>query len=146
MDGLCGSTLESNLSRNLLLVASQSHIFQQETNHAFALPVGRLWVLPDLRKVTGEVEYLLAPSLFEHLLAGQPQPFILLFRLTGQSQFAIPIRFQRTGYQTVVGIDPLIAAFGQPRFICRWRRKTVPFWRRSGALPRELFGVSLSLF
>src|SRR5450432_3929184 len=29
---------------------------------------------------------------------------------------------------------------------CRWRRKRVPFWRRSGPLPGEPFGVSLSLF
>src|ERR1019366_4836671 len=29
---------------------------------------------------------------------------------------------------------------------CRWRRKRGPKWRRSGPLPREQFGVSLSLF
>ena len=29
---------------------------------------------------------------------------------------------------------------------CRWRRKRVPKWRRSGPLPGEQFGVSLSLF
>src|ERR1035437_540886 len=29
---------------------------------------------------------------------------------------------------------------------CRWRRKRVPKWRRSGPLPGEPFGVSLSLF
>src|ERR1019366_6936428 len=29
---------------------------------------------------------------------------------------------------------------------CRWRRKRVPKWRRGGPLPREPFGVSLSLF
>jgi|ERR1039458_1423661 hypothetical protein len=28
---------------------------------------------------------------------------------------------------------------------CRWRRKRVPFWRRSGPLPCGLFGMSLSL-
>ncbi len=33
--------------------------------------------------------------------------------------------------------------FGQQ---CRWRRKRVPKWRRSGPLPGEPFGVSLSLF
>jgi hypothetical protein len=32
------------------------------------------------------------------------------------------------------------------RSSCRWRRKRVPKWRRSGPLPREPFGVSLSLF
>src|SRR5207302_4795057 len=37
--------------------------------------------------------------------------------LTRQGQFAIPIRFERSGYQTVIGIDPLVAAFGQPSFI-----------------------------
>src|ERR1019366_7275739 len=31
-------------------------------------------------------------------------------------------------------------------FACRWRRKRVPKWRRSGPLPGEQFGVSLSLF
>ncbi|MDR3701525.1 MAG: GIY-YIG nuclease family protein, partial [Candidatus Sulfopaludibacter sp.] len=31
-------------------------------------------------------------------------------------------------------------------FCCRWRRKRVPKWRRSGPLPGEPFGVSLSLF
>src|ERR1017187_996880 len=34
---------------------------------------------------------------------------------------------------------------GRP-FGCRWRRKRVPKWRRSGPLPGEQFGVSLSLF
>ena len=29
---------------------------------------------------------------------------------------------------------------------CRWRRKRVSKWRRSGPLPGEPFGVSLSLF
>src|ERR1035441_4413434 len=29
---------------------------------------------------------------------------------------------------------------------CRWRRKRVPKWRRSGPLPGEPSGVSLSLF
>src|ERR1035437_3408629 len=29
---------------------------------------------------------------------------------------------------------------------CRWRRKRVPKWRRSGPLPGDQFGVSLSLF
>jgi hypothetical protein len=28
---------------------------------------------------------------------------------------------------------------------CRWRRKRVPFWRRSGPLPCRPFGMSLSL-
>ena len=32
------------------------------------------------------------------------------------------------------------------RLDCRWRRKRVPEWRRSGPLPGEQFGVSLSLF
>jgi hypothetical protein len=30
--------------------------------------------------------------------------------------------------------------------MCRWRRKRVPKWRRSGPLPGGPFGVSLSLF
>jgi hypothetical protein len=39
------------------------------------------------------------------------------------------------------------ARFGLPVLPeCRWRRKRVPKWRRSGALPGEPFGVSLSLF
>src|ERR1035437_1025723 len=32
-----------------------------------------------------------------------------------------------------------------PILTCRWRRKRVPKWRRSGPLPGEQFGVSLSL-
>src|SRR6266851_2303180 len=58
IDSLGGPTLEPNVSRNLLLVAMQRDILQQETNHPFSFPVGRVGVLPDLRKITGEVEYL----------------------------------------------------------------------------------------
>src|ERR1035437_4026965 len=47
-----------------------------------------------------------------------------------------------------VAVQRACAAAGKCHFaaFCRWRGKRVPKWRRSGPLPREPFGVSLSLF
>ncbi len=41
------------MNRNLIL-ADESHVFEQEPRHSFPLPVWGLWILPESWKVTGE--------------------------------------------------------------------------------------------
>src|ERR1019366_8920942 len=59
--------------------------------------------------------------------------------------------------EPATAVQPAVSSAGPPRLhgsltpgvrkmACRWRRKRVPKWRRSGPLSGEPFGVSLSLF
>ena len=69
MNRLAGSALESNVSRDLLWVANQSDIFDQQADHPFPIPVRSFWILPDFRKIIGQSKDLL-PGLRRYGLSG----------------------------------------------------------------------------
>ena len=79
-------------------------------------------------------------------------PFLIAYAMAGNERCVVTVEVSAPSKQRQNRRVPDVCnTFGVTCYnpfqaYCRWRRKRVPFWRRSGPLPREPFGVSLSLF
>ena len=96
-----------------------------------------------------DLNQYLASILLSMLLENVVSPVLLPERRGRKGPGERPVNYLREVFadegQAMAALedmkDGIVEAIG-----CRWRRKRVPKWRRSGPLPSESFGVSLSLF
>src|SRR3954470_23285686 len=112
------ATAESDMHSDPLF-SNQRHVSDQQPNHAFPLPVGGLWILPQPRKITsesGDSRTLLLTNCRSVLL---PLLLVVLLCFRQRTELVVPVRLERVRDQAIRGIDVKITALCQVGFISR---------------------------
>jgi hypothetical protein len=96
------------MQRNCALL-DQGYVFDQQSDHALAFPIGCIGVLPQPREVGGKCANTCTVFVAEAKTIILALAFILGLRIAECTQLLIPVSFQRIGDQTIGGIDVKIA-------------------------------------
>jgi hypothetical protein len=84
--------------------SNESHVGEQQADHAFPLAVWGLWILPEPREIAGQS---CNPGTLLFINGGTvlpPRLFILFLCLGKCTQLFVPVRLQRVCDETVPGI------------------------------------------
>ncbi len=103
--GLGRSPFEAHMSGHHLIL-KQGHIFQQQTHHAFAIPIRGAWIFPHAGKILDEFFNGLFFEGGELALFCLMLPLDFFLDLGKFAQASVPVGFQHISYQTVLRIHP----------------------------------------
>ena len=118
LERLRGATAEAHVNQDLV-GSLQRHVLDQQPQHAFALARRRVDVVPELGEVRAQGKEFLAFVLVEDELLALALLLVALPRVLEPAQLLIPVRLQRVGHQSMVRIDPQVAAPGQLGLVLR---------------------------
>jgi hypothetical protein len=78
-----------------LFATKHGDVFQQQTDHPFALAIWCVWVTPECRKVRSQGANRSPLWFAQNLSVLLALTFAFLLRLAEDAQFAVPLSFER---------------------------------------------------
>ena len=89
-----------------LLAFDERHVVDDQSQHALALTVRRGGIPPEAGDIVRQCQNAGPLFVVEARTVGVVLLSIAFLRFIQEAQFVIPVRFQRVGDQSIVGIDP----------------------------------------
>src|SRR5712692_7630018 len=101
---MCCTAIEAHLSAQVVTL-EQGHISDEKACHSFAFALGRVWIVPQSRKVLGERHDSGALLVIESCTIGLPLFLIALLDLSERTQRLVPLSLKRARDQSVVRVN-----------------------------------------